>query len=339
MSKIGIVAIGRSEGERLRLCLASVVGRGHAVVYVDSGSTDGSVALARTMGASVVELDLSIPFTAARARNVGFERLRQIDPGVEFVQFIDGDCELIEGWLEQALAVLESQSDVAVVCGRRRERFRDATPYNRLADLEWAAPAGVVKACGGDALMRFEPLSAVGGYNPGVIAGEDDETCVRLRKRGWKVIRIDAEMTLHDMAMTRFGQWWKRSVRTGHAFAEGAALHGATPERHFIRQVRSVVFWGLLVPLAAVGLAWPTSGASLLLLLGYVPLFVRTYRGRRRFGDSPEDCRLYALSCVIGKFPQALGVIRFLLGRLRGRRSTVIEYRQGRTILPVNSAR
>ena len=66
MNHLGVVAIGRNEGERLRRCLNSVVGRGHTVVYVDSGSTDGSTELARELGADVVELDLSLPFTMAQ---------------------------------------------------------------------------------------------------------------------------------------------------------------------------------------------------------------------------------------------------------------------------------
>src|SRR5687768_17706012 len=99
MNDVGVIAIGRNEGERLRRCLASVVGKGcAAVVYVDSNSSDGSVAMARGMGVEVVELDMSLPFSAARARNAGFERLVQAAPHVEFVQFVDGDCEVQPTW-------------------------------------------------------------------------------------------------------------------------------------------------------------------------------------------------------------------------------------------------
>ena len=262
MSNLGIVTIGRNEGERLRRCLNSLVGRGLPVVYVDSNSTDDSVELAQSLGVDVVELDLSLPFTAARARNAGFARLQQLAPEVEFVQIVDGDCEVVSGWLDRARAVLEERPDVAVVFGRRRERNRDQTIYNRLADLEWDVPIGEVKACGGDAMILMEAFRRVGGYNPSIIAAEDDELCLRIRREGWKVLRIDAEMTLHDMAMTRFAQWWRRAVRCGHAYAEGAARYGRTPERHFVRQLRSTIFWGLLLPLLAFGLAWPTRGAE-----------------------------------------------------------------------------
>jgi GT2 family glycosyltransferase len=328
MSKIGIVAIGRNEGERLRRCLAAVAGRSMAVVYVDSGSSDGSIGLARAMGVDVVELDLSVPFSAARARNEGFERLVRNDPDVTFVQFVDGDCELAEGWLEQAARTLRERPEAAIVCGRRRERFPEQTVYNHLADLEWEMPAGLVDACGGDAMIRVEAFQQAGGYNPAIIAGEEPELCVRLRQNGWKILCIQAEMTLHDMAMTRFRQWWRRSVRAGHAYAEGAAIHGRPPERHFVRQTRSALFWGLLVPLLALGLAWPTWGLSLGLLVGYPLLYQRTrqYYATER-GWPLEEARLYAAWVVLAKFPQASGVLRYGLGRIFGKPQRVIDYK------------
>ena len=145
----------------------------------------------------------------------------------------------------------------------------------------------------------------MGGYNPSIIAAEDDELCLRIRAEGWKVLRIDAEMTLHDMAMTRFAQWWRRAVRCGHAYAEGVARYGRTPERHFVRQLRSTLFWGLLLPLVALALVGPTRGASLILLGGYLILFWRAERYYRRYRRWPTaDARLYAAFCVLAKFPQ-----------------------------------
>lgn len=325
---VGVVVIGRNEGERLRRCLESVVDRDVAVVYVDSGSTDGSPELAIGLGAEVVGLDLSRPFSAARARNEGLERLLEVAPGVRLVQFVDGDCEMAAGWLRRAAREFGERPEAAAVAGRLRERHPERTVYNRLADLEWDAPIGQTRACGGVAMMRVEALRRVGGFNPALIAGEEPELCVRLRRDGWKIFRIDAEMGLHDMDMTRFRQWWRRSARTGHAYAEGWALHGASPERHYVRETRSIVFWGIAVPLLALGLAWPTRGASLLLFAGHALLGWRIYRyARIGRGWSPADARAYAFFVVLGKFAGALGLIRYGLGGLTGRRSRVIDFR------------
>jgi GT2 family glycosyltransferase len=329
MSRLGIVAIGRNEGERLRRCLESVVGRGAPVVYVDSGSSDGSVELARSLGAEVVELDMSRPFTMARGRNAGFARLEEIVPEVRLVQFVDGDCEVVAGWLERATAALEARPDVAIVGGRRRERFPERSIYNRLADIEWDSPVGEAKYCGGDALMRVEAFRQVGGYNADLIAGEDPELAVRIRRQGWRILRIDAEMVLHDMAMTRFGQWWKRGERSGFAFAEGAALHGRPPERHWVRHVQSTRFWGIALPALILILAWPTRGASLLLALAYPLQVTRVALRYRRAGLAPRDAWLYSGACVLGRFPNALGLLRYWSSRLSGRRQRLIEYKGG----------
>ncbi|HEY9708201.1 MAG TPA: glycosyltransferase [Oculatellaceae cyanobacterium] len=327
MKRVGLVAIGRNEGDRLRQCLLSVIGKVAHVVYVDSGSTDGSIELARSLLVDVVELDLSTPFTAARARNAGFAHLLQKDTQLEFVQFVDGDCEVVEGWIERALAELEAQPNVAVVCGRRRERFPKQSIYNQLCDMEWDTPIGEAKACGGDSMMRVKAFQQVGGFNPALIAGEEPELCVRLRQNEWKILRIDAEMTLHDAQMTRFSQWWKRALRAGHAYAEGAWLHGRSSEGHWRRESWSIWFWGFYLPLLALGLIWPTHGFSLLLLVGYPVLAGRIFLKQRRQNICTEHAALYALSCVLGKFAQVGGTLGFLRTHLLGTKSTLIEYK------------
>ena len=142
MADVAAIAIGRNEGARLLRCLASLQGQADPIVYVDSGSTDGSLAAATEAGALVVDLDMSRPFTAARARNAGLARLAEVDPDGAFVQVLDGDCELQPGWIDAARAVLEEDTGLAIVCGRRRERFPEASVFNRLVDQEWDTPVG-----------------------------------------------------------------------------------------------------------------------------------------------------------------------------------------------------
>lgn len=322
-----VVAIGRNEGERLARCLRSIPS-GAPVVYVDSGSADGSPARARALGALVVELDPGRPFTAARARNEGFARARAHWPGIAAVQFLDGDCELRAGWLEAALAHLEARPEVGVVCGRRRERHPEASPYNRLADLEWDTPVGEARACGGDALFRARAFEEAGGFREELIAGEESELCLRLRRRGWRVVRLDAEMTLHDVDMTRFAQWWQRQARAGHAYAEAAWLHGAEPERFRVREVASALAWGAALPVLAVAAAPATAGGSLLAAAAaYGALFLRIRRTPR--GEGPRDARLYAAGCVAAKPALAQGVALFVWNRLVRRRGTaLIEYKR-----------
>ncbi|NIC41039.1 glycosyltransferase family 2 protein [Aquabacterium sp. A08] len=318
-SKLGLVAIGRNEGERLRACLASVRDTVPCVVYVDSGSTDGSVAMAQAMGVHVVNLDMTVPFTAARARNEGWRALLALAPDLQFIQFVDGDCAVAPGWLDQAQTFMNTHPEHAAVCGRRREKFPERSIYNRLCDWEWDTPVGDALACGGDVLMRVSALKQVGGYRDDLIAGEEPELCVRLRQAGWRIHRLGADMTLHDAAMTRFGQWWRRTVRGGHAFAEGAWLHGAAPERHWVKETRRAAVWGLVLPLLVVGAAVCLSPGWWGLAAVY-PLQV--LRLARMPGGG-----LRGFFLVLGKFPEAWGVLQFAWGRLWRKRSRLIEYK------------
>jgi len=327
---IGFVVIGRNEGDRLIRGLKSVLAQLPSempVVYVDSGSTDGSLAAAAALSVLCLPLDMDIPFTMARGRNAGWRYLTQQYPQLDCIQFMDGDCELSPGWLANAAAAMAQNSQLAAVCGRRRERFPEASPYNQLADLEWDTPVGLADACGGDALIRVAALRAVGGYRADLICGEEPEMCIRLRRLDWAIERIDAEMTRHDAAMHRFGQWWKRSTRAGWAVAEGRAIHGQSPQNYMVREFHSGWLWGGAMPVAAIALAPFTTGWSLLLLLGYGLLGWRIYQARRGGGDSAATARLYAFYCTLSKFPQALGQWNFWWTRRLGKPAQLIEYK------------
>ena len=324
LATVGVVVIGRNEGERLRICLSSVVGQIAQLVYVDSGSTDDSVAMARRLGADVVELDMSIPFTAARARNEGIRRLREKAPSITFIQFVDGDCEVIAGWLNAAAVFLLAHPEVAAVCGRRRERKPGQSIYNLLCDVEWNTPVGEATAFGGDAMIRAGALAGVDGYRAHLIAGEDTELGVRLRAAGWKIWRIDREMTLHDAAILRFDQWWKRARRAGYAIAEGAYIHRGLPERFWVRESRSARVWGLVIPGVVLLLSSWLGVWALVLFLVYpmqaMRLFLRAHGPlRQKFW--------YATFLVIGKFPEMLGQAKFVFDRYRGSQTAIIEYK------------
>lgn len=321
---VGVVVIGRNEGRRLERCLESVRAAGVKVLYVDSGSADASVAAARRLGVEVLALDASLPFSAARARNEGFRRLLEMDRGLRFVQFLDGDCELAAGWPRRAARFLDAHPRVALVCGRLREREPERSIYNLLCDIEWDASPGETRACGGIAMARAEAFAAAGGFRPDLIAGEEPELCVRLRAAGWRIWRLRHDMASHDAAMTRFGQWWRRNERAGYAFAQGALLHGAAPERHWVRESRSAWLWALGVPLAALGCAAWLGPAGLLVLAVYPLQVVRlALRGRR----SRRENWWRGLFLVLGKFPEVIGQARFFARRGLGGTTRLIEYK------------
>ena len=122
-------------------------------------------------------------------------------------------------------------------------------------------------------------------------------------------------MVIHDVAMDRFRQWWRRAVRAGHAFAECSWIHRRGPLTMWKREVFSNWFWGLLLPAFILALIPLTRGLSLLLAIGYPVLaLLRVYRGRRRHGDGAADARAYAWFCVVGKFAHAWGQLGYHWG-------------------------
>lgn len=320
---VAAVAIGRNEGERLIRCLTTLRDQLERIVYVDSGSTDGSVQAARDLGVEVVELDLSAPFTAARARNAGFEALKA--QGLpDFVQFVDGDCGVEPGWIAAALAAFAEQDGLGIVTGWRSEIHPGASIYNALADFEWHRPAGEIAACGGDMMVRSDVFDAVGGFDPTVIAAEDDEFCTRVRKAGHRIIRLPLPMTRHDAAMTRFSQWWQRAVRSGHGFAQVGDLH---PD-YFVTERRRVIAFGAVLPAVALaGLIACLPAVPVAVLALYVLSYLRTVRGLRREGLGRPMALHQSVFLTLSKFPNLIGMIRYRLRKWRGSAMRIIEYK------------
>ena len=321
MNKLGIVIEGFNEGESFKRCLDSLVSAGCAKVYVDSGSTDGSLDLAASMGCDIVNLDVSkVAFNCARARNAGFKRLMELDPSIEFVQFVDADCEIAGEWLSRAVEAFQADPKLGVLCGRLREKYRDANVYGRLCDMEWEGPVGNVETCGGISMMRSGPFSEMGGFNTELGGVEELDLCRRLRAKGYRVVRIKDDMGLHDANMTKFGQWWRRTRKTGFVYAEAIARGQSNP---FIRrQAARSIFWAALVPSVAIaGLViafwYPVALAMIAIVVAaYAILAWRIFRVRRARGNNASDSWLYAVFCNLSKWPQLAGQIRFYL---RGR--------------------
>ena len=326
--RLSVVVIGRNEGERLTRCLASI-GRAlgspidSELIYVDSDSTDDSRSRAAESGATVLRVRPQRP-CAAVGRNAGWRAARG-----EFVLFLDGDTLLDPGFVPRALAAM-AEPTVAVVWGHRREMAPEQSPYVRALDLDWVYAPGIVPFCGGDALVRRDVLAAVGGFDERLIAGEEPELCQRIRAAGSLILHIDAPMTLHDLGIASFRQYWRRAFRAGHAYAEVSRLTRAAGQPLWTAQARRNLVHGGAVAAAPVALAAATVAGPLPLAVvigAGVALLARTYGRCAWKSDSRLTRALYALHSHLQQLPILCGQLAFHLDRLRGRRRALIEYR------------
>jgi cellulose synthase/poly-beta-1,6-N-acetylglucosamine synthase-like glycosyltransferase len=289
------------------------------------------------MGAVVVELDLSIPFTAARARNAGFARLVEIAPEIAWVQFVDGDSFVEPNWLDRGRNALKTCPAVAIVSGQVRERYPERSIYNRLADLEWDVPAGETDWCGGIALMRSKAFQEVGGFASNLPAGEEPELCRRLIRAGWKILRLDEPMARHDLAMTSFAQWWRRQVRGSYGALDATLRFADSGELGFFRhQIRSTLVWVIGLPLGmllggglGVLLVGPSVGLGVVGGFALVTLMqaARLAGKVRHRVNHLETALAFGLLTVLAKLPQAQGLLLYGHDRWRGRGGRLIEHK------------
>jgi GT2 family glycosyltransferase len=315
---IGAVVIGRNEGDRLIRCLDSLSDRVAKIVYVDSASSDGSSAKARAKGATVIELMADVALTAARGRRIGLERLLQELPDCRFVQFIDGDCVMQDGWLRKAATFLEAHTNCGAVCGRRFEAHPQDSLYNQIIDREWATAIGEAKACGGDSLMRVQALQEVGSFRADLLAGEEPELCTRLRAGGWTIWRIDVPMTQHDAGISHLSQWLRRARRGGTGYAQVWSITRSNGSPIYARQVASALLWVLMLPVLSIAFAL-TSGQWQGLL--FAPALWALQIARLALRDPQNDDLEYRLKSaallMLTKLAETAGILTWWFGSKR----------------------
>ena len=326
LPSLSVVIIGRNEGERLARCIRSAQAiegwTPDEVLYVDSGSTDGSLELAAQLGATVLPLPPGA-FTAAKARNLGWRHSTG-----EMVLFLDGDTILNPKFSLPALSKLKEDTAYAAAWGHRREVSPCTSIYVRILDLDWVYPPGETLFFGGDVLVRRKALEDVDGFDETLIAGEEPEMCRRMRKAGWRIQHIDFPMTMHDLAITRFSQYWRRSQRAGFAYAAVSSRFKNTADPFWLDEVsrnqKRGIFW-LVSPVIMLALSiallspWPLV-IWLLLLVGMAARTAYSYRWK----PAPwQTLLIYGLHSHLQQIPIYFGQLQFK----RNRNKALMEYK------------
>lgn len=302
----GVVVIGRNEEKNLPDCFASLAKYGLPIVYVDSSSKDNSVEIARSRGIEVAEVEY---VSAGYARNIGADRLLKMAPRVCFIQFVDGDTTISEGWFEEALKLFLENQDAAVAAGELIEKDGEESIYKLFSKLEWENLSQEAHSTGGNFAVRADVFIASGGFNPSIVGGEDTELCARIKNLGWTVSVIPVRMGEHDSKVLNIRQFWIRSQRAGEGYQEISRLYIRHEDKLFLRQNISNWVYGGIIPLTILMLLLMGKTWALWLLLVYPILVLRIYLSVRRKWKASWSLK-YAILCVLGKFPGFVGAVK-----------------------------
>ncbi len=325
-----IVVIGRNEGNRLVKCFKSIEHHLPFIIYVDSGSKDNSVKYAKEIKATVVELDDKIPFTAARARNEGFSKAISLWPTIEYVQFLDGDCELKSVWIQDALMEFSKHQDCAVICGQLTEKYPHKSIYNQFCDIEWKKPYGFTDSCGGIAIYRVNAFKMQKGFNPNLIAGEEPDLCFRIRRDGWKILQLENQMAVHDANMLHWKQWAKRTIRSGYAYASGYWLNKKKDGKYYLKNNLSIATYGFFIPLILFVLSctgYLALALSLFILIE-LNLMRRIYLSIKMRTNTRSIAIKFSVFTSLGKFYEFIGQCKFIYNEIiKNDKALLIEHK------------
>lgn len=327
---LSIVVIGRNEGDRLVRCLQSIAemrlaGSQPALIYVDSASSDGSADRAAQLGAKVISLARGRT-SAAAGRNAGWRSAKS-----DIVLFLDGDMTIAPDFVLESIGEFRN-SAIGVVFGDCRESDPQDSIYNRILDLDWIVAVGPVEYCGGAALIRRELLERIGGYNEHLIAAEDTELCSRIRATGSTILHVDRPMVRHDLAITRFSQYWRRAVRSGYAYAEVAEQISPYDAPVWYRNARRNRIQGAaMIALIAGGPILAIKFRSfmpVLIVIAIISALALRTAIRTHWKKSPLSTRLlHGLHSHLVQIPLLFGQLKYQRDRARGKSSELIEYK------------
>lgn len=312
MVETGVVVIGKNEGEGLRDSLQSVLPYQPYVIYVDSGSSDNSVTLAKEMGISVLELDGSALYTPARGRNEGAKYLEEKYTQLKYLQFLDGDCQLVSGWIKRAQKVIKEKAGLGIVVGFRQEKDRNHSVFTRLLDVElkriWEPKCGLVETTGGDMLVKLTAFNAVGKFNSEFLGGEEPELCTRMMAAGWSIYKIDTNMSLHDGSDMNVFNRIQRHLRFGWTVSEITKLYRGTRVDLYRMENKRVWLFGIVLPIVSIILSLKSFiFAVLFLLCCYFVKGVGTYREVKARGVAVKDAKLFSVDNCLGLIVQGIG--------------------------------
>lgn len=263
--------------------LATVPGGGEVIV-ADSLSTDRTVEFAACYPIRIVQL--SNP--ADRCCGVGAELGYWVANG-DFLYILDGDMELTSGFLEEAIAIMETEPSVVGVGGQVEEMNVVNAEFRGRAQRppEHMSP-GVVDRLNGGGLYRRTAIETAGYLtNRNLHAFEEYELAIRLRQFGGTLMRLDRPSLRHyghtDESFGLLLRRWRSRYAWGlgellRECRGGRALVTVVTEIRLLQSVIAVwIWWAAILACATGAILWSWS-PWVIVLVGLAPLLAASVR-------------------------------------------------------------
>ena len=177
---ISVVVIGKNEGARLDSCMESIhVSLGilaHEIIYVDSRSTDDSIARAKAHGARCFVLSAE-KTTAGLGRYVGTKEAKG-----EYILFLDGDMQLQKGFCEKAMMAMAQRGYDGCTGIRKDVYLKNGEVVSENENYFGCKAERIVPEFGGALFIKREALKkpAAGRRIPSLAK---NPSCMRVSKR------------------------------------------------------------------------------------------------------------------------------------------------------------
>jgi GT2 family glycosyltransferase len=217
---VWVIVVNWNGREHLETCLDSLEGQTYAarhVLFVDNGSSDGSVEFVRDRFPNVEIL--------ANVKNLGFcdannQGLRlAMEAGAPYAVLLNNDTETDLRWLEELVGAAERLPEAGVLASKmllfdKRDTMNSAglccsvigcgwdRGFGEPDGPKWDEPAQVIGACGGAFFVRTAALARTGLLPRFGIYLEDLDLSLRMWNAGYTIEYVPTAVVYHKFSAT-----------------------------------------------------------------------------------------------------------------------------------------
>jgi GT2 family glycosyltransferase len=323
-----VIVTGRNVQNTLRACLSSIRNlefsdRLH-VIYVDGGSTDQSVQIAREF--DNVEILTEQSGTPAGGRNAGLAKARG-----EICAFTDADCRVSSQWLERARTRLQDPAIggvggplLPVTLGSLESRlvyYGYSSPLGSAGSIQAAVYENVRDARSlslGNAIFKRDLLMQLGGFDTSLRFCEDYDLGARIRAAGQRTVYDPAVVVFHEYDKT-IHSFMERLFTYGRGRSDAMRRKNTTIFLPSVLGTLGVCLFVVLLLLTAIG--WVAVPIPIGIVLLYLTcIAIQSFAIALRHRD--PMLLLAAVALVLGHASYALGMCAGLLFPYRSHRRT-----------------